>query len=210
MHEIFHYQNFFETQKGSPTNFFGTVRQKNSTQSSDIPFLCIKFFETPNFLKHWRVSHEIFWHCETNFLTEICDTPFYILCISFFPYKKSSQTQEGRFTKFLVLKQKIFDKTMMPSVLCMKVFDNKYFWNTEGFPYEFFRNFEIKKISTENNEIPFLSRNFFDTRNFLVHRIVTQQNFSVLWDKNFGRKVVILPPPLFCIKYRNQWWNSFL
>ena len=28
MHENFRYQNFFETQKGSLTNFFGTVRQE--------------------------------------------------------------------------------------------------------------------------------------------------------------------------------------
>ena len=46
---------FFEIQKGSPMNFFGTVRQKNSTENSDIPFLCIKFFDTRNFLKHWSV-----------------------------------------------------------------------------------------------------------------------------------------------------------
>ena len=50
--KIFRYQEFSETQEGSPTKFFGTLRQKISTENSDIPFLCIKFFDTPNFLKH--------------------------------------------------------------------------------------------------------------------------------------------------------------
>ena len=33
IHKIFRYQEFSETQKGSPTKFFGTVRQKISTKS---------------------------------------------------------------------------------------------------------------------------------------------------------------------------------
>ena len=52
MHENFRYQNFFETTKGSPMSLFSTVGQKNSTENSDIPFLCIKFFDTQNFVKH--------------------------------------------------------------------------------------------------------------------------------------------------------------
>ena len=35
MHENFGYKNFFETQKGSHTKFFGTVRQKFWTKSRD-------------------------------------------------------------------------------------------------------------------------------------------------------------------------------
>ena len=54
MHRNIRFQIFLK-QNGSPTNFFGTVRQKNSTENSDIPFLCIKFFDTRNFLKHRSV-----------------------------------------------------------------------------------------------------------------------------------------------------------
>ena len=36
---IFRYQKFSETQKGSPTKFFGTLRQKKLTKSLDIPSL---------------------------------------------------------------------------------------------------------------------------------------------------------------------------
>ena len=38
-HEIFRYQNFSETRKVSPTNFFGTVRQKFSTENRDTPLI---------------------------------------------------------------------------------------------------------------------------------------------------------------------------
>ena len=37
MHESFRYENVSETQKGSPTEFFGTVRQKISTESRNTP-----------------------------------------------------------------------------------------------------------------------------------------------------------------------------
>ena len=36
-------------------NFFGAVRQKNSTENSDNPFLCLKFLE-PEFFR----SNEVF------------------------------------------------------------------------------------------------------------------------------------------------------
>ena len=56
-----------ETLKGgSFTKFFGTVRQKIFDGNLRYPLLCIKFFDTPNFLKHWRDAHEIFRHCETK------------------------------------------------------------------------------------------------------------------------------------------------
>ena len=41
-----------ETLKGSFTKFFGTVRQKIFDGKLRYPLLCIKFFDTPNFLKH--------------------------------------------------------------------------------------------------------------------------------------------------------------
>ena len=87
MHEKFRYQNFFETQKGSPTNFFGTLRQKISTENSDIPFLCIKFFDTQNFLKHSPTK--FFGTVRQKNSTEKHETPpppLHLLSIKFFPY----------------------------------------------------------------------------------------------------------------------------
>ena len=56
MHENFRNQFFSETQKGSPTNFIGTVRQEKSTVNSDVPFLYIKLFDAGNFLKQRTFS----------------------------------------------------------------------------------------------------------------------------------------------------------
>ena len=52
---IFFDTQISETLKGSPTKFFGNVRQKNFAESNDIPslpHLSINFFATLNFLKH--------------------------------------------------------------------------------------------------------------------------------------------------------------
>ena len=68
-----------ETPKGSFTKFFGTVRQKTFDGNLWYPLLCIKLFDTPIFLKHWRDAHEIFRHYETKkFSTEKRDTALFI------------------------------------------------------------------------------------------------------------------------------------
>ena len=60
-----------------PTIFFGTVRQKDLDGNLWYPLLCIKFFDTPNFLKHWRDAHDFFRHCETkNFRRKNVIPPF--------------------------------------------------------------------------------------------------------------------------------------
>ena len=46
---------FFETQKGSPTKAFGTVRQQFFCWKLWYPLLGTKFFDTRNFLKHRNV-----------------------------------------------------------------------------------------------------------------------------------------------------------
>ena len=60
-----------ETLKGSPTKFFGTVRQKKfdkKSWNSPPPLLSINFFATGNFLKHGTevFTYQIFRHCETK------------------------------------------------------------------------------------------------------------------------------------------------
>ena len=88
-----------ETLKGSFTKFFGTVRQKIFDGKLWYPLLCKKFFDAPNFLKHWRDAHESFRHCETkNFRRKIVIHP--PLIHKFFPYQKFSETQNGSLAKF--------------------------------------------------------------------------------------------------------------
>ena len=52
--------------EGMPTIFFRTVRQKTCETKTWHTLLCIKFFDTRTFLKHWRDAQEIFRHCETE------------------------------------------------------------------------------------------------------------------------------------------------
>ena len=54
---IFRYPKLFETQKGSFTKWFGTVRQNNFDGKSrkPPPLLSLTIFDTRNFLKHRRV-----------------------------------------------------------------------------------------------------------------------------------------------------------
>ena len=65
MHENFRQKKFSETPKCSPMKYFGTVRQKLSDGQTWHLLLRNKFFDTSNFLKHWRDAHESFRHCET-------------------------------------------------------------------------------------------------------------------------------------------------
>ena len=50
-------------------------------------------------------------------------------------------------------------------------------------PTEIFGTVRQKKISTENRDINLWSINFFDTRNFLKHQRAPLRSFSVLWHK---------------------------
>ena len=52
MHEHFRYHNVFETQKGSPRKFFGTVRQKFFDRKSWYTPVVHKIFPYPKLVKH--------------------------------------------------------------------------------------------------------------------------------------------------------------
>ena len=50
--------------EGFPYEIF-RHRETKYFQRKIVILLCIKFFDTPNFLKFWSDAREIFWHCET-------------------------------------------------------------------------------------------------------------------------------------------------
>ena len=54
IHNFFRKQNFCETQRGSPTKFYSTFRNKFSIENGDFRLLGLKDFETRNFLKQGR------------------------------------------------------------------------------------------------------------------------------------------------------------
>ena len=55
-----------ETLMGSFTKFFGTVTQTFFDGKLWYHLLCITFFDTPIFSKHWIDAYEIFWQSETK------------------------------------------------------------------------------------------------------------------------------------------------
>ena len=60
----FRYRSFFEKPKGSPTDFFGILRQKMSDGKTWYPQPLVQiFFPWHMFLKHKMVPHETFRHC---------------------------------------------------------------------------------------------------------------------------------------------------
>ena len=123
-----------------PTKFFGTVRQKIFDGKLWYPLLCIKFFDTPNFLKHWRDAHEIFRHCETkNFRRKIVIPP---IMHKIFRYPKVSETLKGGPRNFSGKQKGSFTKLFV-SVQWDKNFDGKYWYS----PPPLIQTFSVPEIS---------------------------------------------------------------
>ena len=101
-------------QKGSSTNFIGTVRQKFFNGVSDIAFLSIKFCDTRNFLKHRSVPQRIFSVlCDTKFSAEKRDTPLSLMHKIFW-YPNFSDTPKCSPTKFVgPVRQKNFERKVV-------------------------------------------------------------------------------------------------
>ena len=133
MHGNFRYQNFFETQKGSPTNFFGTVRQKIFDKTVMLsrsvrlsppphPLLCMEISDTRVFLKHKRVPQRIFsalWDKKNS--TENSDIPF--LCIKFFDTRNCLKHRSVPQRNFSVPRQK-----NLHEVFCIKYRNQWWKW----------------------------------------------------------------------------------
>ena len=123
--EIFRSQNSFETQKCSPTNFIGTVRQKNFNGVQWYPLLMhkilryAKFSETPN-----CSPTKFFGTVWQKFSTEKRDTPS--LMHKVFRYPKFSDTPKCSPTKFSgTVRQKKLNKKWYP-LFCIKYRNRKF------------------------------------------------------------------------------------
>ena len=111
-----------------PTNFFGTVRQKLFDGKTWYPLVCIKFFDTAGFLKHWRDAHEIFRPCETkNFRRKLVISP---IMQKIFRYPKFSETLKGCPRNFLAL----WDIKISTEIRDMPPLIHKFFSIPEIFP----------------------------------------------------------------------------
>ena len=116
--QTFSIPEIIERLEGSPTAFFGSVRQKISEESLDTSpsLLSINFFATRNFLKHMieEFLYEMFRYCETkNFRQKIVILPFSspssLLSINFFDTRNFVKDTRVALGSFSVL----WDKTIL-------------------------------------------------------------------------------------------------
>ena len=166
-----------------PANFFVTVRPSLFDVKTWYPLLCIKFFDTPNFLKHWRDAHEMFWHCETKTFRlkiVILPPPFPpFLSIIFFsiPDFFWYTDQRGSPTKFFSTETKKISTKLWDKSLKHKIFRYPKLVTHWRFPL---RNFSgtVRQTFFDGKSwysllpSPLLSICFFGTRNFLKQRRV--------------------------------------
>ena len=103
-----------ETLMGSFTMFFGSMKQTIFDGKLWYSLLCIKFFDTPKFLKHWRDAHEIFGHCDTNHFRRKNVIP--LLCKKIFVTIIFLENRRGPLLNFSFgsCETKKFDRTVMP------------------------------------------------------------------------------------------------
>ena len=188
-----------------PTKFFGTVRPKIFAEKTWYPVLCIKFFDTPNFLKHWSDAHEIFRHCETkNFRRKNVITP--LSSIKLFEarnFLKNSKIPLRNFSALWDIKISTESRDMPPFIHYFFRYQ-KFYGKQKGSFRKIFVSVLWDKKFRQNRDAPpppLLCMKIFNKRIFLKHQSVLQWNFLVQSDKNFSRESRDTPPPLLPIKY---------
>ena len=123
-----------------PLRIFAALWDKKfPTENSDIPFLCIKFFNTRSYLKHWMVPPRIFFGTVRRKISDGKTWNPPSLIHNFFPYQKLSETQKGPLTKiFAPVGQKIIEKAMMPPPMHQNFRYQNFFEPQKGSPTKFF------------------------------------------------------------------------
>ena len=124
------------------------------------PLLCIIFFHTRIFLKHWRKAHEIFRHCETeNFWRKIVITR---KMHEIFRYPKNFSTLKGFPRKLSALWDKKFSREKRDTTIMRKFFRYHIFSETLHGCSQNFSALRDHFFSTEKWEIPpvFKRKNF--------------------------------------------------
>ena len=194
-------KKFFDTPKflkhwRDAHEIFRHCETKNFRRKLVIPPIMHKIFRYPKFwdtLKGCLRNFSALW--DKKISTENRDMPPLIHNFFFdtrnFPENRRVHLQSFSFRS---CETKSSDKAVMPPpLLCMKIFDKNFFWNTKVFSNEMFRYSETK-TSTENRDTPPPPcPNFFDTRNYCNSKGFPYGNFRYCETKNFQRKILILP-----------------
>ena len=200
---VFWNRKFSETQKGSLTKSFGTMKQGSFTENPD----------TPNPLMHEKFLNQIFsetmkaslrnvslqWD-KKSLRTIVMPTQF--LFPNIFPKNNFWNTEGLIYEMFRYCEMKPFRRTIL---------------TTAPFPilniFRFQTDLEHRKVPLPKVSVPwnqksrrrvvmcthFLFLYIFRHKKFLKPRTVHLRNVWVLWDKNFQRKIV-KPFPLLCMK----------
>ena len=198
-----------ETQKGSPTKFFGSESQKNWRGSwCPPPLFTPTFFKIKNFLKHRRVLYEMFRYCEANIFEAQSWSPDPFFLQHFLHLGKYLKQRGVPWRTLSVLWNKtVFRRFVIHLPFsCMKNFDARFFWSEEVFPNEMFQYCETKKLTENRDAQPVsypkkhfsISKSFWSTIGFLY------KMFRYCEVKPFRRTIVTTAPFLNLIIFRFQ------
>ena len=184
MHKIFRYLKVSETLKGCPQKFLALWDQKVSTGKTWYPLVCIDFFNTPIFLKHWGDAHEIFRHYETKiFRSKNVIRAF--SSIKHCETRNFLKNSKIPLRNFSALWDKIFRRKIVIPHKCITISDTPTFLKNGRDSHEFFRHCETKKFR-RGNVIPPSMHRVFQYPNCSETLKGCPQKFSALWDKNLS------------------------
>ena len=154
--ENFWCQNSFEKSNGSHTIFFRPLRQNVLTEQWCPPPLIESFWYQVRFRNTERFAYEFFSALRNQKkLTENRDAvppspPSTVL----FPNQKVSETTKGSRMKFFsAVRQNFFGKTVILPPMHQILLYQVFFWNAEGFPYQFSRCYVTQRISRQNCDV---------------------------------------------------------
>ena len=135
----------------APLQIFSALCDKKfSTENSDIPFLCIEFFNIRSFLKHWMVPPRIFsalW--DKKIPTEKRETPHLLSIIFFHTRKYPKHRRDPLRSFFCSCEAKNYRESHDAPSYASKFSIPEFFWTTEGFSYEVFWYRETKNFRQE-------------------------------------------------------------
>ena len=133
----------------------------------------------------------------------------------FFGQPFFSETNKGCLTKlFGTVRRRLWQKIVIhtPFSYPKKFSIPEVFWNTEGFPYDFFRYGETKQFLRKNLiGAPSFIPNIFRYQKFSKTQKSFSTCFSVVWDRKLLTEIVnVVPPPTYSKSFSILllFWNT--
>ena len=193
MHKFFRYPKFSETLKGCPQKFRHCETKNFRRKNAIPPFSSIKLFENKNFLKNSRIplrKISALWDMKIV----ICP----LLSINFFDTRKFPENRRVALQNFSFrsFETKTFDRTVMPPLLCMKIFVKRIFLKHQSVVQsnnlvQWDKNSNGKSCDNRPSHTI-----FFPIRNFLKQNGSLANFFGPVRFKIFSTKPWSFPPPL--------------